>query len=313
MSDEPSAKRLKPDVETEAGAAEVLEGGAEEAVEELESWAADLDHCQKALDKVNDEASDRVLAVEQEYNKKRRPIYSQRADIIKRVPLFWHKTLTSHPSLLETMSEDDLQVLEYVTELDVVDFDDIKSGFKIVLKFAADNPYFSNPSLTKSFHYGDDGKITIEAPTIDWKDNYAPGTYNYVFFLWLASNETANEGQLDEVAECIKDDIWPNPSKYYFSELPAAEGQDYAEEMEEMEDDGGPLEAEGFEGVLQAGDEGDEGEDGAPLDDPEADVAYDEGEGLAGEGELGGDGLEGALEGAGEEDFGGDDGGEGAL
>ena len=66
---------------------------------------------------VNDEASDRVLAVEQEYNKKRRPIYAQRAEIIQKVPLFWQRTLLSHPTLADQLTDDDSQVLEFLVEV----------------------------------------------------------------------------------------------------------------------------------------------------------------------------------------------------
>lgn len=69
--------------------------------------------------KVNDEASDRVLAVEQEYNKKRRPIYSERSEIIKKVPQFWQRALSSHPTLADQLSDDDAAVLEFVTEVSV--------------------------------------------------------------------------------------------------------------------------------------------------------------------------------------------------
>ncbi|GLC48296.1 hypothetical protein PLESTB_000080700 [Pleodorina starrii] len=236
--------------------------------------ASELEECQKALDKVNDEASDRVLAVEQEYNKKRRPIYAERAEIIKKVPQFWQRVLSSHVTLADQLSDDDAAVLEYVTEVDVVDFDDIKSGFQIVLSFSPDNPYFSNPSLTKAFHYGDDGKVTIEAPTINWKEGHAPalptldGQYgpSYIFFTWMATNEPIGAGTPDEIAEILKDEIWPNPVKYYYA--PALGQREY----EDMEDEDAVLEEEEFEGVLVQGDEGEEGEG-------EEELIYDEGEG----------------------------------
>ncbi|PNH10433.1 Protein SET [Tetrabaena socialis] len=135
----------------------------------------ELEDCQKALDKVNDEASDRVLAVEQEYNKKRRPIYTQRAEIINKVPQFWQRVLLAHPILADHLSDDDNAVLAYLTELDVIDCDDIKSGFSIALRFAPNNPYFSNPSLVKSFNYGDDGRVIIEPATIQWSEEHVRG------------------------------------------------------------------------------------------------------------------------------------------
>lgn len=68
---------------------------------------------------VNDEASDRVLEVEQEYNKKRRPIYAKRNEYIKQIPGFWKKVLMSHAVLRRVFSEGDLDVLDYLTEVGV--------------------------------------------------------------------------------------------------------------------------------------------------------------------------------------------------
>lgn len=38
---------------------------------------------------VNEEASDKVLEVEQKYNEIRRPVYNKRNDIIQNIPDFW--------------------------------------------------------------------------------------------------------------------------------------------------------------------------------------------------------------------------------
>lgn len=38
---------------------------------------------------MNEEASDKVLEVEQKYNELRRPVYEKRNEIIKSIPDFW--------------------------------------------------------------------------------------------------------------------------------------------------------------------------------------------------------------------------------
>lgn len=38
---------------------------------------------------INEEASDKVLEVEQKYNEIRKPIYDKRNDIVKSIPDFW--------------------------------------------------------------------------------------------------------------------------------------------------------------------------------------------------------------------------------
>ena len=92
--------------------------------------------------KVNDEASDKVLEVEQAFNKIRRPIYQvcclltsggqssasllltsnllpfqKRNTIIQNVPNFWVTTLLHHPVLQEMSTDDDVQILGRCTEV----------------------------------------------------------------------------------------------------------------------------------------------------------------------------------------------------
>ncbi|GFR49042.1 hypothetical protein Agub_g11066 [Astrephomene gubernaculifera] len=277
---EPSPKRLKADdsnvAQLKQQDGDLATGGLGEGAPETmeERWAVDLEECQRALDKVNDEASDRVLAVEQEYNKKRRPIYTQRASIIKNVPLFWQRTLSSHPTLADQLTDDDTAVLEHLTELEVVDFDDIKSGFKIVLNFSSRNPFFSNTTLTKSFHYGDDNGVEVRADVIEWNQGFEPSSTglpgdpgrSYMFFLWLGETQPIGEGTPDEISEILKEEIWPNPLKYFMSELPLLEAGLEGEELDEgaeLEEGAFEEEAElGGEGEEFGGAEGDEGAEG---------------------------------------------------
>lgn len=66
---------------------------------------------------INDEASDKVLAVEQEANGKRRPVYKKRNAIIATVPHFWLQTLSGHPVIREMCTDDDNAVLEHCVEV----------------------------------------------------------------------------------------------------------------------------------------------------------------------------------------------------
>ncbi|XP_038978477.1 NAP1-related protein 2-like [Phoenix dactylifera] len=87
---------------------------------------------------INEEASDKVLEVEQKYNEVRRPVYIKRNEIIQSIPDFW---LTA-------------------------------------------------------------------------KDT------EHNFFSWFGETELKNfsDGVTDEVAEIIKEDLWPNPLKYFNNE-----------------------------------------------------------------------------------------------
>jgi hypothetical protein len=61
-------------------------------------------------------------------------------------------------------------------QIDVEDFEDIKSGYKIVLHFAADCPFFENASLTKHYRYTDDGELEVTGDVPKWKEGHVSGS-----------------------------------------------------------------------------------------------------------------------------------------
>lgn len=69
------------------------------------------------ITQVNDEASDRVLEVEREFNTKRRPIFEKRNRIIAGVEGFWRTAFLNHPALSTLFTADDVELLSYVTQV----------------------------------------------------------------------------------------------------------------------------------------------------------------------------------------------------
>lgn len=55
-------------------------------------------------------------------------------------------------------------------QVDIEDFPDIKSGFKISFKFEEGNPFFTNTQLDKQLHFADDASLEVKCSTIDWKE-----------------------------------------------------------------------------------------------------------------------------------------------
>ena len=55
------------------------------------------------------------------------------------------------------IEEDEEDCLQYLSTLEVEEFDDIKSGYKINLHFDT-NPYFEDKLLTKEFHVASTGE-----------------------------------------------------------------------------------------------------------------------------------------------------------
>ncbi|GMN28448.1 hypothetical protein TIFTF001_002050 [Ficus carica] len=134
-----------------------------------------LQDLQDHLEKVNEEASDKVLEVEEKYNEIRRPVYVKRNDVIKSIPDFWLTAFLSHPALGDLLSDEDQKVghiFKYLDSLDVEDSKDIKSGYSITFNFS-ENPYFEDAKLTKTFTYSDEGTTEISGTTIKWKQGMA--------------------------------------------------------------------------------------------------------------------------------------------
>ena len=174
------------------------------------------------------EASEEILKVEQKYNKLRRPFYDKRNDIIKRIPKFWLTAFINHPQITAIIEEDEEDCLQYLNKLEVEEFEDIKSGYRIKLYFDK-NPYFDNDVLTKEFHLGSSGDPASQSTPIQWKESMdlaakfaqraaaaqenAAKTGNRkrahqqqgTFFTWFCDNGDPSD---DEIAEVIKDDMW---------------------------------------------------------------------------------------------------------
>ncbi|XP_030954229.1 NAP1-related protein 2-like [Quercus lobata] len=218
---------------------------------QLVQYIEKLQEVQDELEKVNEEAGDKVLEIEQIYNEIRRPVYNTRNEIIKTIPDFWLTAFLSHPALCDLLNEEDQKIFKYLDSLDVEDFKDVKSGYSITFNFN-ENPYFEDPKLTKTFIFFGEGTTKITGTTIKWKEdmgasnrvnheekgNKRPRT-DVSFFSWFTETEQKEFTELyDEVAEIIKEDLWPNPLKYFNNEADEEDSDgDEGDEEENGEDD----------------------------------------------------------------------------
>eukprot|EP00249_Psilotum_nudum_P013067 c24134_g1_i3 orf=278-1057(+) len=242
--------------------------GSEQLDTELVLAIEKLQEVQDELEKVNEEASDKVLEVEQKYNEIRRPVYSKRNEIIQTIPDFWLTAFLSHPTLCELLSEEDQKVFKYLQSLDVEDFKDVKSGYNITFSFRP-NPHFENTKLVKVFRFYDEGTSSVTGTHIQWKDgmgmtngallekdgNKRSFLSNISFFKWFSDTHSKDtpDGMHDEVAEIIKEDLWPNPLKYFNNE---ADDDEY-----EDEDDAQGKGVDGFDEEDELEDEDDDDDD----------------------------------------------------
>lgn len=227
------------------------EENAEQIDGELVFSIEKLQEIQDELEKVNEKASDEVLEVEKKYNEIRKPVYDKRNEIISSIPDFWLTAFLSHPALSELVSEEDHKVFKHLTSIEVEDSKDVKSGYSITFNFSP-NPYFEDTRLTKTFTFLDEGTTKVTATSIKWKegmgipngvDNEKKGNkrahIEESFFTWFSETQQSDDDIHDEVAEIIKEDLWPNPLTYFNNEADEEdfEGDDDDEEGKEGSDD----------------------------------------------------------------------------
>lgn len=199
---------------------------------ETQKALEEIDSCQNEIDSLNEKASEEILKVEQKYNKLRKPFFEKRNELIKKIPNFWVTAFVNHPTLTTILEEEEEECLNYLSKLEVEEFEDIKSGYRIIFHFDP-NPYFENGTLVKEFHLGSSGDPTSSSTPINWKntelaERLKEQTMNRVnsqknrkrkrsgspqtFFTWYLQNGDASA---DDIAEVIKDDMWPNPLQYF--------------------------------------------------------------------------------------------------
>lgn len=187
----------------------------------------DIDGCQNEIDALNEKASEEILQVEQKYNKLRKPHYEKRNELIKNIPNFWVTAFVNHPQISAVLEDVEEDCLHYLSKLEVEEFEDIKSGYKISFIFAS-NPYFSNTVLVKEFHLATTGDPASKSSKIEWKNGMDISAkilqngnnrkrkrgQSRSFFQWFEDN---TDPSADDIAEVVKDDMWPNPLQYYLA------------------------------------------------------------------------------------------------
>lgn len=244
------------------------DGGEEQADKEQHEAIEQIDEVQNEIDRLNEQASEEILKVEQKYNKLRQPYFTKRSALIGKIPNFWVTAFINHPQVSALLNEEDEEALQYLSKVEVHEFEDIKSGYKINFHFE-ENPYFENKCISKEFHLNDTGEPSSKSSPITWKtgkDLTHKNSANKAgqkrsleeqesFFSWFSDHGDAGA---DELGEVIKDDIWPNPLQYFLAS--EAEDEDELDEddgLEDEDDDDGDLDEEGEDGEAEE----EEGED----------------------------------------------------
>uniref|UniRef100_A0A8C9PDX9 Protein SET n=1 Tax=Spermophilus dauricus TaxID=99837 RepID=A0A8C9PDX9_SPEDA len=219
---------------------------------------------QNEIDRLNEQASEEILKVEQKYNKLCQPFFQKRSELIAKIPNFWVTTFVNHPQVSALLGEEDEEALHYLTRVEVTEFEDIKSGSRIDFYFN-ENPYFENKVLSKEFHLI--SQYSFLFVCFIWVMN----SHFYPIYRLLLTDVFCDAGA-DELEEVIKDDIWPNPLQYYL--VPDMDDEE-GEGEEDVDDD---EEEEGLEDIDEEGDEdeGEEDEDDGEGEEGEEDEGEDD-------------------------------------
>jgi template-activating factor I len=220
---------------------------------ELQEAIERIDEVQNEIDRLNEQASEEILKVEQKYIKLRLPHFQKRSELVAKIPNFWVTAFINHPQISALLTEDDEDALQYLEKVEVQEFDDIKTGYKINFYFG-DNPYFDNKCITKEFHLNESGEPSSKSTPITWKPGKclvkpptaqkgAKRTHEEQesFFSWFMNHKDAGA---DELGEVVKDDIWPNPLQYYLASEMDEDGEDEGEGEDEDGEDGAEIDEE---------------------------------------------------------------------
>ncbi|VDP35990.1 unnamed protein product [Soboliphyme baturini] len=261
---------------------EVIVAGSDDAAKdydaETQKALEEIDSCQNEIDSLNEKASEEILKVEQKYNKLRKPFFEKRNTLIMKIPNFWVTAFVNHPQISAVLDEEEEECLHYLIKLEVEEFDDIKSGYRLKFTFE-DNPFFENDVLVKEFHLGQ-SEPTSTSTEIKWKNEMdltknlqeqaakagkkRPHGQPRTFFSWFIDNSDASS---DDIAEVIKDDLWPNPLQYFLiPDIDVGENGIEGESDEDEVDDSVVVVEE--EGEEDAGDDNyeDEGDENPTTD-----------------------------------------------
>eukprot|EP01098_Paradermamoeba_levis_P011219 TRINITY_DN4795_c0_g1_i1.p1 TRINITY_DN4795_c0_g1~~TRINITY_DN4795_c0_g1_i1.p1 ORF type:complete len:156 (+),score=60.73 TRINITY_DN4795_c0_g1_i1:174-641(+) len=104
-----------------------------------------LDLVQEEIEKVNEEAAEKILEVEKQYYEKKIPLFKKRNEVCAKIPEFWLSTFLSFDFSGSRITNEDEEVFKYLKDFWVEEYEDLK-GFKLTFTFAP-NPFFDNDVL----------------------------------------------------------------------------------------------------------------------------------------------------------------------
>ncbi|XP_065509372.1 testis-specific Y-encoded-like protein 4 [Caloenas nicobarica] len=201
----------------------VISLGEEEDEEEEEEegagrYLAALEAVQLELEAVQEQAARAFRRLRNKFWLRRQPHLQRRNRLIQHIPGFWVTTFLNHPQLSAMISDRDEDALSYMTNLQVEEFGQARSGCRIRFFFSV-NPYFQNDVVAKEFVRGPSGHLVSHSTPIRWWQGQDPRSRPHKgpptprsFFSWFGDHSFPAG---DRIAEIIKEELWPNPLQFY--------------------------------------------------------------------------------------------------
>ncbi|ODM93622.1 Protein SET [Orchesella cincta] len=273
----PSPRKIKRVEEDPNGGAGSDDDDQQDGMDEATRQAlSDIDECQKELDELNEKASRRDPPGRDKVQQAPEAVLRQAGGGDRENPQFLVNAIVNHPQISMLVDEEEEDCLHFLKKLEVEEFENVENGFRV--KFIFDeNPSLTTGSSSKSSNLAEYPRAQV--PSSNGRKNMdlskkqpqiidarrKRGLEQKTFFSWFSDNK---DPAADDIAEVIKDDLWPNPLQYYLTP-----------DMEDGDDE-----------ALEEGEEGEEGvvveEEEEVMDEEDDDAVGDDDDGVGnGEGE----------------------------
>eukprot|EP01027_Heterolobosea_sp_BB2_P023788 GEZU01035792.1.p2 GENE.GEZU01035792.1~~GEZU01035792.1.p2 ORF type:complete len:238 (+),score=163.42 GEZU01035792.1:47-760(+) len=222
----------------------------EQVDEEFNKKIEELEKVQEKIEKINKDASEEIVEIEKKYAKKKQPIYAERQKVIAKIEDFWPQALIHHGLLSNYFIDSDIEILKSLKNVEVEESDDLK---KVKITFTFDkNDFLENTTLTKEINFENEEKPEVKTTKLKWKKTKKEpkkeeGGKNKKkrqheeedpeedsFFKWFEIEETDED---DPILTLIRDEIWPNPLRFFLNTEEDDEGVEFGGSDDEGDND----------------------------------------------------------------------------
>lgn len=181
----------------------------------------EIRNCEREIRILNEQERECKLNVFREYMSFLKPLFNVRLKIIESIPKFWATVVEYQPKLSYLISEEVIEILQYLNKLEVDNVD--PENMKITLVFD-ENPYIENKVVIKEFSSCNGNELVSATTPINWKRNLIQEknmleteggrkrkSENISFFTWFCDDDREDTNL---IMNCF-DEMWQNPLPFF--------------------------------------------------------------------------------------------------